>query len=182
MRVLGVDPGLTRCGLAVVESGNGRAVKCLEVGVARSGPTADIGSRLVAIDDVLGQWLARWQVDVLAVEQVFSGQNVRTVMGTAQVTALAILRAARANIPVAFHTPTQVKAAVTGSGRADKAQVQKMVKAILQLTETPRPADAADALALCICHLWRGSSAPGAQLTTAQSTWIAAQKATKHKH
>jgi crossover junction endodeoxyribonuclease RuvC len=94
----------------------------------------------------------------VAVERVFSQHNVRTVMGTAQVAGLAILAATRAGTPVAMHTPSEVKAAVTGSGAADKAQVGAMVTRLLKLAETPRPADAADALALAICHLWRGAA------------------------
>ena len=89
---------------------------------------------------------------------MFSQHNVRTVMGTAQVAGLAIVAATRAGLPVALHTPSEVKAAVTGSGTADKAQVGAMVTRLLRLAETPRPADAADALALAICHVWRGSA------------------------
>jgi crossover junction endodeoxyribonuclease RuvC len=89
---------------------------------------------------------------------VFAQQNLRTVMGTAQVAGIAMVAAARRRIPVALHTPSEVKAAVTGSGRADKPQVGAMVTRLLRLSETPRPADAADALALAICHIWRGSA------------------------
>ena len=100
-------------------------------------------------------WLDEHGPDVVAVERVFSQHNVGTVMGTAQAAGLAMVAAARRGVPVALHTPTEVKAAVTGSGRADKAQVATMVTRILGLDEAPRPADAADALALAICHLWR---------------------------
>jgi crossover junction endodeoxyribonuclease RuvC len=92
------------------------------------------------------------------VERVFSQHNVRTVMGTAQAGAVAIACAARRGVPVAMHTPSEVKAAVTGSGRADKRQVTEMVKRLLRLPDPPRPADSADALALAICHLWRGTA------------------------
>ncbi len=108
--------------------------------------------------DAIAAAIAQLRPDVVAVERVFSQHNVRTVMGTAQVAGLAIVAAARAGIPVALHTPSEVKAAVTGSGRADKAQVGAMVTRLLRLTETPRPADAADALALAICQVWRGSA------------------------
>ena len=94
----------------------------------------------------------------MAVERVFSQHNVRTVMGTAQASAVAIVVAARRGLPVALHTPSEVKAAVTGSGRADKAQVGSMVTRLLRLDEPPKPADAADALALAICHIWRGGA------------------------
>ena len=94
----------------------------------------------------------------MAVERVFSQQNVRTVMGTAQAGAVAIVCAARRGLPVALYTPSEVKAAVTGNGRADKDQVTAMVTRLLRVTDPPRPADAADALALAICHIWRGGT------------------------
>jgi crossover junction endodeoxyribonuclease RuvC len=159
VRVLGVDPGLTRCGLGVVEGGVGRPLRLVAVDVVRTPPGADIGARLLALDQALTAWLERHQVDAVAVERVFSQHNVRTVMGTAQASAVAIVCAARAGIPVTLHTPSEMKAAVTGSGRADKAQVAAMVTRILGLTAAPRPADAADALGLAICHVWRGGAA-----------------------
>ena len=154
MRVLGVDPGLTRCGLGVVEGSPGRAA-LLAVGVVRTPPEAELGDRLVELERHLEAWLDLHQPDAVAVERVFAQHNVRTVMGTAQAGAVAVLAASRRGIPVALHTPSEVKAAVTGSGRADKAQVGAMVVRILRLTELPKPADAADALALAICHSWR---------------------------
>ena len=151
MRVLGVDPGLTRCGLGVVDGGPGRAV-LVAFGVATT-PAADpLGERLVALERVFEQWLDVHRPDAVAVERVFSQANVRTVMGTAQAGAVAITCAARRGLPVVLHTPSEVKAAVTGSGRADKAQVGAMVARLLRLDGPPRPADAADALALAICH------------------------------
>jgi crossover junction endodeoxyribonuclease RuvC len=104
----------------------------------------------------------------VAVERVFSQHNVRTVMGTAQAGAVAILGAARAGVPVVLHTPSEVKAAVTGNGRADKAQVATMVTRLLRLAGPPKPADAADALALAICQQWRGPAA--ARLAAATAT------------
>lgn len=154
MRVLGVDPGLTRCGLGVVDGVPGR-VALVAVGVARTPADADLGARLVALEQEVEQWLDLHRPDAVAVERVFAQHNVRTVMGTAQAGAVAITAAARRGIPVALHTPSEVKAAVTGSGRADKAQVGLMVSRILRLAELPKPADAADALALAICHAWR---------------------------
>ena len=159
MRVLGVDPGLTRCGLGVVEGVTGRPLHLVAVDVVRTPPTADIGARLLAIERVIVAWLAEHRPDAVAVERVFSQHNVRTVMGTAQASAVAIVCAARAGVPVTLHTPSEMKAAVTGSGRADKAQVGAMVTRILRLTAPPRPADAADALGLAICHVWRGGAA-----------------------
>jgi len=154
MRVLGVDPGLTRCGLGVVDGTPGRAT-LVAVGVARTPAGDDLGLRLTALEVVLEQWLDLHQPDAVAVERVFAQANVRTVMGTAQAGAVAVLCAARRGLPVVLHTPSEVKASVTGSGRADKAQVGAMVARLLRLDGPPKPADAADALALAICHLWR---------------------------
>ena len=154
MRVLGVDPGLTRCGLGVVDGRPGRA-SLVAVGVVTTPAGDELGSRLVTLERNIEAWLDLHQPDAVAVERVFAQHNVRTVMGTAQAGAVAIVCAARRGIPVALHTPSEVKAAVTGSGRAEKAQVGMMVTRILRLTEMPKPADAADALALAICHAWR---------------------------
>jgi crossover junction endodeoxyribonuclease RuvC len=158
MRVLGVDPGLTRCGLGVVDGEPGRALTLVAVGVVRTPADAAIGARLVGIEEAVEAWLDLHRPDAVAVERVFSQHNVRTVMGTAQASAVAIVAAARRGLPVALHTPSEVKAAVTGSGRADKAQVGSMVTRLLRLDEPPKPADAADALALAICHIWRGGA------------------------
>ena len=156
MRVLGVDPGLTRCGVGVVEGVAGRPLTMVGVGVVRTPADADLGHRLVAIERGLEQWLDEYRPEFVAVERVFSQHNVRTVMGTAQASAVALLCASRRGIPVALHTPSEVKAAVTGSGRADKDQVGAMVTRLLRLAAPPKPADAADALALAVCHVWRG--------------------------
>jgi crossover junction endodeoxyribonuclease RuvC len=155
VRVLGVDPGLTRCGIGVVEGVAGRPLTMIGVGVVRTPADADLGHRLVAVEQGIEQWLDEHRPEYVAVERVFSQHNVRTVMGTAQASAVAILCASRRGIPVALHTPSEVKAAVTGSGRADKAQVGAMVTRLLRLAAPPKPADAADALALAICHIWR---------------------------
>jgi crossover junction endodeoxyribonuclease RuvC len=156
MRVLGVDPGLTRCGLGVVEGAPGKPPGLVAAGLARTPPTADIAARLLALEVEIDAWLSEHHPDAVAVERVFSQHNVRTVMGTAQAGAVAVLCAARRGLPVALHTPSEVKAAVTGNGRADKAQVTTMVMRLLRLADPPKPADTADALALAICHLWRG--------------------------
>ncbi|OPF79925.1 Holliday junction resolvase [Streptomyces antioxidans] len=155
MRVLGVDPGLTRCGVGVVEGVAGRPLRMLGVGVIRTGAGAVTADRLVLIERGIEEWLDAHRPEFVAVERVFSQHNVRTVMGTAQASAVAMLCAARRGLPVALHTPSEVKAAVTGSGRADKAQVGSMVTRLLRLDAPPKPADAADALALAICHIWR---------------------------
>jgi crossover junction endodeoxyribonuclease RuvC len=158
MRVLGVDPGLTRCGIGVVDGKPGRPPSLVHADVIRTPAGADIAARLLALEEEIDTWLAEYRPDAVAVERVFSQHNVRTVMGTAQAGAVAIVCAARRGLPVALHTPSEVKAAVTGSGRADKAQVTTMVMRLLRLTDPPRPADTADALALAICHLWRGGT------------------------
>ena len=158
MRVLGVDPGMTRCGIGVVDGAPGRALTLVSVDVIRTPSDAHVGDRLVIIADAIAAAINAFAPDVVAVERVFSQHNVRTVMGTAQAAGLAILAATRAGIPVAMHTPSEVKASVTGSGRAGKDQVGAMVSRLLRLPEKPRPADAADALALAICQLWRGSA------------------------
>jgi len=158
VRVLGVDPGLTRCGLGVVDGMVGRPLTLVAVGVVGTAPADDIGARLFAIEAAVASWIAEHQPDAVAVERVFSQHNVRTVICTAQASAAAIIAAARAGVPVALHTPSEMKAAVTGSGRADKAQVTAMVTRILRLTAAPKPADAADALGLAICHVWRGGA------------------------
>jgi crossover junction endodeoxyribonuclease RuvC len=158
VRVLGVDPGLTRCGLGVIDGEPGRTLTLVATGVASTGAGDEIGTRLLALEEQIEHWLTEHRPDAVAVERVFSQHNVRTVMGTAQAGAVAIVCAARRGLPVALHTPSEVKAAVTGSGRADKAQVTQMVTRLLALADPPRPADAADALALAICHLWRGGA------------------------
>ncbi|OBE94438.1 crossover junction endodeoxyribonuclease RuvC [Mycobacterium sp. 852002-10029_SCH5224772] len=155
MRVMGVDPGLTRCGLSVVESGRGRTVVALDVDVVRTPSDAPLAERLLMISDAVEHWLTTHQPDVVAVERVFSQLNVSTVMGTAQAGGVVALAAAKRGIDVHFHTPSEVKAAVTGNGAANKAQVTAMVTRILALQAKPTPADAADALALAICHCWR---------------------------
>src|ERR1700733_7227863 len=172
IRVLGVDPGLTRCGVGVVEGAPGRALNLVRVGVIRTSADDDIATRLLAIETEIESWLDACQPDAVAVERVFSQQNVRTVMGTAQAGAVAIVAAARRGLPVGTHTPSEVKAAVTGNGRADKDQVTTMVSKLLRMTDPPRPADAADALALAICHLWRDG---GQRLRLAAAARIARQ-------
>jgi crossover junction endodeoxyribonuclease RuvC len=155
MRVMGVDPGLTRCGLSVVESGGGRQIIALDVEVVRTPAEASLPKRLLMISDAVEYWLDTHHPDVVAIERVFSQLNVSTVMGTAQAGGVIALAAAKRDIDVHFHTPSEVKAAVTGTGGAGKAQVTAMVTRILGLQAKPTPADAADALALAICHCWR---------------------------
>lgn len=158
MRVLGIDPGLTRCGIGVVDGSVGRPLDLVDVGVLRTATDLPIADRLRSIADGIDAWIDRTEPEVVAVERVFAQANVSTVMGTAQVSGLALVAAARRGIPVVMHTPSEVKAAVTGSGRADKAQVGLMVARLLRLDAVPKPADSADALALAICQIWRGGA------------------------
>jgi crossover junction endodeoxyribonuclease RuvC len=157
MRVLGVDPGLTRCGVGVIEGAVGSPITLVEVGVILTPTESPLEQRLLDLDQQLSQWINMWKPDVIAVERVFSQHNVRTVMGTGQAAGVALLLAAKAGIPVMMHTPSEVKASVTGSGRANKSQVALMVQKILNLDSIPKPVDATDALALAICHIWRGA-------------------------
>ncbi len=182
MRVMGVDPGLTRCGWGVIDGLPGRKARLVAVGVVRSPADEPLAERLLAVALGLEDVLAGHQPDAVAVERVFARSDVSTVMGTAQASGVAMMLAARAGLPVATHTPSEVKAAVTGSGRAGKEQVTSMVTRILSLDAPPRPADAADALALALCHLWRGGPTIGATNgrgapTAAQHAWASAAAA-----
>jgi crossover junction endodeoxyribonuclease RuvC len=152
---MGVDPGLTRCGLSMIEGGTGRRVTALDVDVVRTPAAEQLHLRLLTISDTVEHWMDTHLPDVIAIERVFANQNANTAMGTAQAGGVIALAAAKRGIDVHFHTPSEVKAAVTGNGRADKAQVTTMVTKILGLQQKPTPADAADALALAICHCWR---------------------------
>jgi crossover junction endodeoxyribonuclease RuvC len=158
MRVLGIDPGLTRCGVAVISGAPGRRLDAQHIGVITTDPDLPLPQRLLLVEAEIESLVALHNPDVVAIERVFSQHNVRSAMGTAQAAAMGFLVAARHGITVATHTPTEVKAAVTGNGRADKAQVTAMVTRILQLPAPPKPADAADAVAIAVCHVWRGAA------------------------
>ncbi|WP_173924160.1 crossover junction endodeoxyribonuclease RuvC [Agromyces sp. Marseille-P2726] len=189
MRVLGIDPGLTRCGVGVVDVEPDRSARLVDVVVLRSSAALDTPARLVRIAEGLEAIIDEHRPHAVALERVFARSDVSTIMGTAQISGVAMLIAARRVLPVALHTPSEVKAAITGYGRADKAQVGAMVARILGLEAVPKPADAADALALAICHAWRSGGAPGAArlgaddqsadgsaLTPAQRAWLAAER------
>lgn len=183
MRILGVDPGLTRCGIGVIEALPGRKVRLVAVDVIRTAADMAPEQRLLRMTEAFEEWIVEHQPDAVAVERVFAQHNVRTVTGTSQVAGLAMVAATRAHVPVALHTPSEVKAAVTGSGRAEKPQVQEMVRRILGLNEAPSPADAADALAIAITHAWRGAATvvqlPGRHgQTAAQRAWAEAAAGT----
>lgn len=168
MRVLGVDPGLTRCGLAVVDVHAARRVSLVFADVVRTPTAAQLGERLSVVESAIVSAIAEFAPTAVAVEQVFSQHNVRTVIGTAQAAGVAALVADRAGLPLQFHTPSEVKAAVTGSGRADKKQVAVMVSRIVG-GPVPGPADLTDAVALAICHGWRFPSQQRLQTAVAAS-------------
>jgi len=180
LRVLGIDPGLTRCGVGVVDVAADRSAQLVHVGVVRSDVDAPIEERLAVIAAGLRAVLEAHEPDVVAVERVFAQHNRQTVMGTAQASGIALLVAGERGLPAATHTPSEVKAAITGYGNADKRQVQTMVARVLRLEELPKPADAADALALALCHAWRGAPAVSARssssLTPAQRAWADAER------
>ena len=166
MRVMSVDPGLTRCGVGVVEGAPGRALTLIDVVVIRTPHEAPLEERLTGLEQALEELVARHEPEIIAVERVFSQHNLRTVMGTAQAGAVAALAAGRRGIPLSLRTPSEVKAAVTGNGRADKAQVTAMVTRVLRLDAPVRPPDAADALALAITEIWRGGAERRLQAAT----------------
>ena len=196
MRIIGIDPGLTRCGMGVIDAGGARRVDFVDVTVARS--TADMAphKRLEIIADEIDRMITLHRPDVVAVERMFAEDNVRSIISTAQVAGVAMLAASRAGLFLALHSPSEVKAAVTGDGRAEKKAVQLMVQRILRLNSPPKPADAADALALAITHARRGGAmSPTAQsaqhggaalpdanregLTAAQRAWADAERGTR---
>lgn len=189
IRVLGIDPGLTRCGVGIVDVRPDRRAALVEVTVIRTPPSMPLEERLLAVGTGIDALLDEHLPAVVAIERVFAQHNLRTVMGTAQVSGVALHAAAKRGLPVALHTPSEVKAAITGYGSADKKQVQAMVARILGLAEAPKPADAADALAIAICHAWRGAPAApagaggaggdAASLTPAQAAWRAAERSSR---
>jgi crossover junction endodeoxyribonuclease RuvC len=187
IRVLGIDPGLTRCGVGVVDVRPDRRATLVEVTVIRTPADMPLEKRLLAVGAGIEALLDAHRPEVVAIERVFAQHNLRTVMGVAQVSGVALHSAARRGLPVALHTPSEVKAAITGYGSADKRQVQAMVARILGLAEVPKPADAADALAIAICHAWRGSPSAdpatpdgsGTAPTPAQAAWRAAERSAR---
>jgi crossover junction endodeoxyribonuclease RuvC len=186
IRVLGIDPGLTRCGVGIVDVRPDRRAALVAVTVIRTPADMPLEERLLTVGTGIEALLDEHGPAVVAIERVFAQHNLRTVMGTAQVSGVALHSAAKRGLPVALHTPSEVKAAITGYGSADKKQVQAMVARILGLDEAPKPADAADALAIAICHAWRGGPvAPGTggatstALTPAQAAWRAAERSSR---
>lgn len=199
MRVMGIDPGLTRCGIGVIDVDSTRRLGLVSVGVARSDPKLATHFRLRDIMTAIDDALALHKPDVVAIERVFAQDNLQSVSTTMQVMGVAMSRVGAAGLPMAVHTPSEVKAAVTGSGTAQKAQVQHMVARILGLSSVPRPADAADSLAIAICQAWRGNGLLGAKgdgdvevslsggitrhrgLTAAQEKWAQAEATARRR-
>lgn len=193
MRVLGVDPGLTRCGIGVVDVDDSRRAALVHVEVAKTDPELATQFRLFDVAEAVRRNVEKFDPDVVAIERVFTQDNLQSVTSTMQVMGAVMAEVGRSRLPLAVYTPSEVKAAVTGSGRAQKAQVQHMIARILRLESPPKPADAADALAIAICHAWRGTGLLGAgsdssvevslsgrvsakkQLTPAQQQWVQAQ-------
>ena len=167
--ILGVDPGLTRCGFALIDTAKNEA---LAFGMYQSLPSSDARDRVGAIAAELKSLIAHHKPELIALERVFAQANLRSVMGVAQVSGALMALAYEAKIPLQFFTPSEVKAAVTGNGRATKDQVALMVTRILKLEEVPKPADVADAIAVALCASKRGAAVG----TSAQQQWVAAAK------
>jgi crossover junction endodeoxyribonuclease RuvC len=183
LRVLGIDPGLTRCGVGIVDVAADRTATLVYVGVIRTPPDLELERRLLAIGTGIAALLEEFAPHAVAIERVFAQHNLRTVMGTAQASGVALHAAAARGLAVGLHTPSEVKAAITGYGAADKRQVGAMVARVLRLDAVPSPADAADALAIAITHAWRGGPAaaasPDRAMTPAQVAWRNAEKAAR---
>ena len=184
-RVLGVDPGLTRCGIAVVEVSSNRTVKFVAVDTATTVAAMPLPERIERIGSAIEMQILEHRPDLVAIERVFAQANLRSVMGVAQISGVVLWLCAKYNIQVQFHTPSEVKSAVTGNGRANKQQVGTMVSKLLGLKEIPKPADSADALAIAITAGWRpepidqDARVAGSELTKAQKAWAAALRASK---
>ncbi|GAA1613005.1 crossover junction endodeoxyribonuclease RuvC [Leucobacter chromiireducens] len=185
MRIIGIDPGLTRCGVGIVTAGTGRRVEFSHVEVLGSPAGASLPARLHQIGSGIRRLLDGERPDGIALERVFAQSNVASVMGVAQISGVVMYLAEERGIPVALYTPNEVKSQVTGYGAADKAQVTTMVTRLLGLAAPPKPADAADALALAITHAWhlgrggaadrQGKGVAPAGETPAQRAWREAE-------
>lgn len=152
MFVLGIDPGLSRCGYGAVRATTA-GPRAQAIGVIRTSPADDLPDRLAELQLELRALIAELAPDVVAVERIFFQNNVRTAMSVGQASGLAMAEAVAAGCTVVQYSPNEVKLAVAGDGAADKVQVQAMVQRLLRLATPPKPADAADAAALALCHL-----------------------------
>jgi len=181
-RILGIDPGLTRCGVGVIDVDDRRNCALVDVFVAKTKPGSELAERIGAIAFEIEKAITMHKPQRIALEQVFAQANLRTVMGVAQISGVVLFLANKHRIPLSFYTPSEVKAAVTGSGRAPKDQVGTMVAKILKLDELPKPADAADALAIAITSAWKSTpTVEGREPTAAQRKWQEAQAAAANK-
>jgi crossover junction endodeoxyribonuclease RuvC len=182
--ILGVDPGLTRCGVAVINSGSAREVSLVHVDTLKSSPSTELSERLALIADGVEALIIEHKPRVIAIERVFSQANLKSVMGVAQISGVVMYLAKKHGVQIQMHTPSEVKAAVTGSGRAQKTQIGLAVTKILGLAEIPKPADSADAIAIAICNAWRGQqtiSSPSKSKTSAQEAWLEAERVAARK-
>jgi crossover junction endodeoxyribonuclease RuvC len=153
--ILGIDPGLSRCGYGAIRR-EGSVLRAIACGVIRTPPTDELPQRLAALHVELEALVAELRPSAVAVERVLFQVNARTAISVGQASGLALAVAARAGVPVTHYSPNEVKLAVAGHGGADKAQVSEMVARLLTLSQIPGPPDAADALALAICHAGTG--------------------------
>ncbi len=163
VRVMGVDPGLARCGVVVVD-GDGRSAQLAAERLIRTSADQPVGQRLAHVADTVAEMLTRWTPDVMAIERLLFNVNVRSAMIVAQAVGVILLSAARAGVAVVDYTPTEVKATVTGYGDADKAQVKFLIAAQLGRGGAARSADVADAAAVALCHFWRNGAVGGASI------------------
>lgn len=169
MLVMGLDPGLAITGYSFIEEspanqgpanrgpasmGASTDLSLIGYGAVTTPAGQPLPERLLAIDKELGALIAKYQPDIVAVEELFFGRNVTTAFVVGQARGVAILAAARAGLPIREYKPTAVKQAITGYGNAPKSQVQEMVRMLLNLEHIPRPDDAADAVAVAICHVY----------------------------
>ena len=194
MRILGIDPGLTRCGVGIIRVGDHRALEFEHVEVLRSAPDTDLPARLALLGTSIESIITHGDIHEIALERVFAQQNLPSVMGVAQISGIVMFLAERNHVPVTLYTPNEVKSRVTGYGAADKTQVTNMVMKHLRLGQPPKPADAADALALAITHahslrsrrpehttMTGGNAVNGSSLTPAQQAWLTAEKQTRRR-
>lgn len=181
--IMGVDPGLTRCGVGVIREGARRSIDFVFVDTIKASIELPLQQRIAVVGNEIERLILEYRPDVIALERVFAQANLRSVMGVAQISGVVLYLAQKHGVAIHMHTPSEVKAAVTGSGRAAKAQIGEAVRRLLQLSEVPKPADSADALAIAITHAWRGvAQVEGDATTKAQQAWMAAERASKARN
>ncbi|MXW43057.1 MAG: crossover junction endodeoxyribonuclease RuvC [Acidimicrobiia bacterium] len=165
MLVMGIDPGLSRCGYGVVQT-YGRATQAIAAGIIRTDKSLPTPQRLYQLQNELTQLMQEHRPNVIAIEQVLFQVNVRTAMGVGQASGVAMATAVQAGAEVFEYTPTQIKKTVSGWGAADKSQTSKMVQTLLRLPKPLKPVDAADAMAAALCHLAQSRPQPQSWSTT----------------